>query len=241
MENNIGMEEKMNQAIREMTDLVKGQAELDKPGPQMSYLLCPYTHEDKEVVKTRVELANVAASVLIKEQDRIVFSPLSHSHSIQEAGILVETPELWHRQDDFFLDRATEMVLLCLKGWDTSEGIRHEIYRGVVDQRKPLFVMVPIVNDGMNKIEFIVSEIVIPWHISEWVVKTRGYYVSAIIEVIGLTIAIIQETGPKFQMTNKHELYMTKILNIAFGTLEKEDPTRLVRSRPDITYSEKES
>lgn len=203
---------------------------------QMSYLMSPYTHYDKEVMKARVDLANIAAASLIQDQNRIVFSPLSHSHYIQETGIPKNSHELWLRQGDFFLDFATELVLLCVQGWDESEGVRHEIHRGIVQNRSKLEVMIPMIEDKEKSlISFFQMEIVIPWDVPEWLAMAQGHYTSAIIEAIMITIELMMVTRHSTPMTPTGERNLTRIMNMVIDKLNKQDPTRLSRTRSDIT------
>jgi hypothetical protein len=201
---------------------------------QMSYLACPYTHPDKEVMKARVDLVNIAAAVIIKNENRIVFSPLSHSHYIQETGIPEGSHELWLRQGDFFLDVATEMIVLCLKGWDISEGIRHEIHRGIVQGRKKLDIMVPIIQDETNNMmEFIRVELVVPWDVPEWLVSNQNHYTSAIIEAVEVMVLVIQELNFTSDITPEDEITLTQVINMVMAELDKKDPARSDRTRPD--------
>lgn len=60
-----------------------------------------------------------------------VFSPIAHSHPIEqhfdEGG--VEGHDFWLRQDFAVLDRCSKLVVLTLPGWEQSRGVAAEIAR----------------------------------------------------------------------------------------------------------------
>lgn len=90
------------------------------------YLACPYSHEDFDVRLARFEAVNRIASRLM-QAGHIVFSPISHTHPIALAGRLPIGWEYWQYFDAAYLQHSYKLVVLCLEGWDTSEGVRAEI------------------------------------------------------------------------------------------------------------------
>lgn len=91
------------------------------------YLAIPYANAPFENFKK----ANYwAAHFMMKGYS--VFSPISHSHSIQsqseKQGIsLPHTHEFWMNQDLPFLECCDMMIVICEKGWGKSKGVQSEI------------------------------------------------------------------------------------------------------------------
>lgn len=91
------------------------------------YLASPYTHEDFDVRERRYKLA-VSATNHLMNKGLVVYSPISHSHHIDlfhpddSRG-----HEFWMKQCITMLDSAESLMVLKLKGWDTSKGVAMEI------------------------------------------------------------------------------------------------------------------
>ena len=97
-----------------------------KPGDKI-YLACPYSHENKFIMKLRYEYANMKAAQLMRK-GYVVFSPLSHSAAIAEY-----LPDynhtwggFWAKQDFPLIDWCDTLYILCLKGWKKSVGVQAE-------------------------------------------------------------------------------------------------------------------
>ncbi len=91
-----------------------------------TYLASPYSHPDPKVRIDRFEKACKAAGKLMKYGD-VVFSPIAHSHSIEQYFDEIEPGPFWMRQDIPILRHADSLVVLKLKGWEQSKGIAQEI------------------------------------------------------------------------------------------------------------------
>ena len=92
------------------------------------YLAAPYSHSDPKVRDSRFNAVNKKAAELM-EKGHIVFSPISHSHSISKYVKNIDAcdNEFWLNQDFPFLDICDEMWVLKLDGWKKSDGIKKEI------------------------------------------------------------------------------------------------------------------
>jgi len=91
------------------------------------YLACPYSHKDPAARAMRGEIVNIKAANLMM-QGHLVFSPLSHSHSISaHCSVDPCDHDFWLRQDLWILAICDEMHILCLDGWRESKGIKTEI------------------------------------------------------------------------------------------------------------------
>ena len=92
----------------------------------MIYLAAPYSNNDRKVRLARFDTINKTASNLIR-QGEMIFSPISHSHPIAEAGHLPLDFEFWSKYDQWFLDRVDSITVLKLPGWLESSGVQREI------------------------------------------------------------------------------------------------------------------
>jgi nucleoside 2-deoxyribosyltransferase len=93
---------------------------------KLKYLATPYTLYPGGIEEAFRAAARIAAQ-MIRDGDW-VFSPICHSHPIATIGNLdALSHELWMQQDQAMMDRADELVVAMLPGWDESRGIAHEI------------------------------------------------------------------------------------------------------------------
>ena len=93
----------------------------------MIYLAVPYSHDSPAVRHERFEAVNKYAAYLM-EQGLQVFSPISHSHPIQEHFKDPKTTwEFWAEHDIPFLKMCSHVHVLCLDGWKESVGVTDEI------------------------------------------------------------------------------------------------------------------
>jgi hypothetical protein len=90
------------------------------------YLACPYSHPDAAVRDARFRAANVAAAALMRAGHK-VFSPISHTHPIAEAGALPLGWDFWEAFDRAYLDHAGLVIVLRLDGWRESRGVTAEL------------------------------------------------------------------------------------------------------------------
>jgi Domain of unknown function (DUF1937) len=99
-----------------------------KRARKIIYLACPYTHASSKIRKQRFLAATAAAAHLIKK-GHIVFSPVTMTHPIDsmlagKRGTLGS--DFWLSFDELFMEICSELVILPVKGWQTSEGIARE-------------------------------------------------------------------------------------------------------------------
>lgn len=99
-----------------------------------TYLISPYSHPDPTVRKERYENACCAAGVLMKKGYKI-FSPIAHSHAIEQFFDRIEGFAFWMAQDKPFFDAAKDAIVLTLPGWKESKGVAKEI-QWAVQQNK---------------------------------------------------------------------------------------------------------
>ena len=97
--------------------------------PELTYLACPYTHQDREMMVTRFLMVNKIASKLMAE-GKYIFSPISHTHPIAEAGNLPRGWDYWEGYDRRILKSCDRIIVLKLPGWKESKGVQAEIKIG---------------------------------------------------------------------------------------------------------------
>lgn len=92
----------------------------------LTYLASPYSHPDPIVRAIRFRQACKAAAKLMRAGEA-VFSPIAHSHSVEQQFDEVEGFEFWMRQDIPILRHCSVLKVLRLPGWKQSKGIAHEM------------------------------------------------------------------------------------------------------------------
>ena len=89
------------------------------------YLATPYSHPDKAIRVRRFEIVNRVAAALMKQGVHI-FSPISHTHPIAEAGDLPLGWEFWQGYDRAILAACAKVIVLMQDGWQNSTGVTAE-------------------------------------------------------------------------------------------------------------------
>ena len=95
-----------------------------KDGP--IYLATPYSHPEKPTMLARFHAVNKVAAALMNRGFH-VFSPISHSHPIAEAGDLPLSWDYWEKYDRIILGMCSSVLVLKIDGWDRSKGVLAEI------------------------------------------------------------------------------------------------------------------
>ncbi len=92
----------------------------------LTYIACPYAHQDESTKLARFHLVSRAAAILLKAGHH-VYSPITHCHPIAVAGGITEGWDFWRRHDRAFLEHSGLMVVLMLDGWEQSVGVKGEL------------------------------------------------------------------------------------------------------------------
>ena len=90
------------------------------------YLATPYSHEDDNTRRSRFDAINKVAASLMSAGN-CVYSPISHTHPIAEAGVLPLGWDYWEKIDRCFIDWCDEVYVYCADGWKESRGVQAEI------------------------------------------------------------------------------------------------------------------
>ena len=83
------------------------------------YLALPYSGQEEKAYM----VANRVAGLLM-EDGHIVFSPISHSHSI---GVHRNDFDFWMAQDLPWLETCDKLMVLKNEGWEESRGVQREL------------------------------------------------------------------------------------------------------------------
>lgn len=102
----------------------KNLSKMDKP--PLLYLATPYNHQDPGVREARFNTINHVAADLMKKGWH-VFSPISHTHPIAEAGELPLGWEYWEKYDRLMLSMCDKLIVVTQIGWRESVGVQGEI------------------------------------------------------------------------------------------------------------------
>ncbi len=103
------------------------------------YLATPYSYPQQSVRRKRFNIVNISAARLMRDGN-LVFSPISHTHPIAEAGNLPKDWAFWKEYDLTFIEWADEVHVLKQDGWATSIGVINEI-KLADELRKPVVYM----------------------------------------------------------------------------------------------------
>lgn len=100
------------------------------------YLASPYTNYAGGLDAACALVAGIAALAI--KHGLLVFSPITHSHSISMAGVLdPKDAALWEAVDRPFLEASAGCIVVMLDGWQNSTGVSNEI-RHFVEANKPI-------------------------------------------------------------------------------------------------------
>lgn len=93
------------------------------------YLACPYTHKEHKMMVARHLMINKISAKLMAE-GKYIFSPISHTHPIAEAGSLPRGWDYWEGYDRRILKCCDRIIVARLPGWEQSTGVQAEIKIG---------------------------------------------------------------------------------------------------------------
>lgn len=92
----------------------------------MIYLGSPYSSPDPAIQQQRFERVTQAAAWLM-QHGQSVFSPITHSHNIEQHFSYRRDWEFWAKQDLPLMQACDELFILTLEGWERSIGVQAEI------------------------------------------------------------------------------------------------------------------
>ena len=92
----------------------------------MIYLAGPYSHVSHIVRHERFEALTEKAAELMREGN-VVFSPITHGHTMAVHHDMPTSHDFWLKQDFEFLRHCSKIVVLRLDGYLESVGVLAEI------------------------------------------------------------------------------------------------------------------
>lgn len=90
------------------------------------FIISPYTHDNKFVVDQRAHEADMYVGELAR-RGKVCYSTISAMHHLLDACELPGTWEYWKTHCTTMIQDADEVHVLCLWGWEDSEGVSFEI------------------------------------------------------------------------------------------------------------------
>lgn len=91
----------------------------------MIYVACPYNDTDPDVVQYRMDVfADIMCQMLLN--DMVPVSPLLNHFVIEDRKVPLDW-QFWTKYSFTLLHKCSELHVLCLEGWDSSEGVLAEI------------------------------------------------------------------------------------------------------------------
>ena len=101
--------------------------DIDRIQRPLIFLACPYAHADPAVREFRFKAVSMLAGRLCAEGN-LVYSAITHSHPMDAYAKLGTNHYTdWVYLNDFYLSKSDIMIVLTLPGWESSEGVAHEI------------------------------------------------------------------------------------------------------------------
>ncbi len=89
------------------------------------YLACPYTGDKAEIERRMEKFCRMIAK--LQKLGTFVVSPLFMHYVLPYDPSLGKDWQFWKSYSRELLSRCDELHILCLDGWEDSEGIRGEI------------------------------------------------------------------------------------------------------------------
>lgn len=113
--------------------------------PAIWYLASPYSSASDAVRELRYRHTCQAVARLF-ERSIPVYSPIAHSHAVNEIGGLEESAfEFWRDFDLGLIDRLDGVVVLMLDGWERSHGVTAELEHARATG-KPVLWVEPVID-----------------------------------------------------------------------------------------------
>lgn len=92
---------------------------------KMIYIAAPYYDPNKEVIERRMEIVYEVIAEFTR-LGNIVVSPML-MHPVVVRHDLPNTFQFWDKYSFALLEKCDRMVVIQMKGWETSRGVQEEI------------------------------------------------------------------------------------------------------------------
>ena len=90
------------------------------------FVIVPYTHADEKIVEERVRYTDLYVGFLTS-QCKVVYSTVSAMHHITKLCELPTSYDYWKLHCEKMIASTYEVHVLCLDGWEDSEGVQAEL------------------------------------------------------------------------------------------------------------------
>lgn len=90
------------------------------------YLASPYSSGRELTLEESYKEAEIALAYLIRQSFN-VWSPIVQCHHMARAQDLPKDAGFWKSYNLAFIERCDEIWVLCIPGWNQSEGVRDEM------------------------------------------------------------------------------------------------------------------
>lgn len=104
-----------------------------------SFIASPYTHPDKVVMDQRF-LEAVELCAWLTNQLYAVYSPIVSWHQTANLHELPKDHHFWKENSRQFLMNAQRLIILCIPGWQESQGVAFEALFAV-SLSKPIYLI----------------------------------------------------------------------------------------------------
>ena len=101
---------------------------MSSPDSELIYIASPYSHVEARIRVERFEIAKQVTATLLK-RGRHIFSPIVYSHTLAVEFELPKDFTFWESLDYEFVERATELWVINMPGWNESKGVYKEVKR----------------------------------------------------------------------------------------------------------------
>lgn len=91
----------------------------------MIYLASPYSSSEPGLAAHRFHMTEYYVAKYM-QQNFAIFSPIVHCHALAENYNLPTDAQYWWGYNKAFLEKADELWVLRLLGWEESKGVRVE-------------------------------------------------------------------------------------------------------------------
>lgn len=105
----------------------------------MIYLCSPYAHPDPLEMEYRFHKVCEATAHLMN-QGHVIYSPIAHNHYLAKQFNLPRTWDYWAKFDLPLLERADEVWILQLDGWQKSKGVMAEIAHAIYHGKPVIYI-----------------------------------------------------------------------------------------------------
>jgi len=103
------------------------------------FIISPYTDPDEDVINQRALEADIYVGELTR-QGKVCYSAISSMHHLLHVLELPGTWKYWRTHCEVMMKQASEVHVLCLDGWEQSEGVMAEIEIAKIFNKKVTYV-----------------------------------------------------------------------------------------------------